>query len=345
MDSLQSAVKSVLLFSPRTVKNYGDVSAPRSSGREGELVYMAEVAELLITELINVLSRGLCEGIDLWSVLETLRVVCAKIARHESSKSPLRKAMYRLKFSGQLVYVVKSSFMQSPADVRVRALLRLMLNQGVLLAALELIGRWNAAELTAFYAERGASILCDMEGKLWDAFLRICTPIGGVTLTQIVAGVSGTAATVKFDLMLVPPCADNTRRNANGPMHGNSGEAIKWLDSRHDTTTGHITPLFGGCKSTVGTAERRSDSHGVCGREMRGGNNSGEAADVGDYCKSDGTIAEVRTNATTNFTGSNLERAKMLLDEAEVILFRKWRQLVSVMAEQEALLFEAVDRV
>ncbi|ORC88793.1 uncharacterized protein TM35_000152240 [Trypanosoma theileri] len=252
MRELYTAVRQVLLFHPHTVTNYGNPSpnALQSSGSQS--ISMKESSELLVTNLIRVLSLGLHEGLDLWTVLETLERVPNKIAQEELS-NPARKALHRLKFSGQLVYVVKSTFVRSTAAVRTRALLRLALNQGVLLAALELISRWNGEELATFYANPSISVLCSVDEELWDTFLHACAPIGGVTLADIEAGVPKGATVMKFNMKLALPDMDDHNDNH---------------DSGHGVSAGVVDRgigIIGGSKDSEGNGlcekDHREESH------------------------------------------------------------------------------------
>nr|CCC92422.1 conserved hypothetical protein [Trypanosoma congolense IL3000] len=309
MDNLHSVVRDVLVFHPHTIRNYGAASAVSSHGGNKRLIFMSEAAESLVTELIRVLSRGLHGEVELLTVLETLRLVPRKIMRHEDESSPLREALYRLRFSEQLIYAVRSLFTRSGAAVRSRALLRLMLNQGVLLAALELIGQWSAVELRAFYVDPRVSVLCNMEGPLWDAFLGACAPIGGVMLEQIVAGVCVGTSAVTFQMMLLPPAA---RR----------------------TTVGRLLPPNEGI---------RARNNVVLGSE--GALEAERGIGVREFATPTAYLSEgqmpVRT--TEMPTIPDLNYVMSTLEEAEFILITQWRELATSLSEQEALIFEMLD--
>ncbi|KAG8343562.1 hypothetical protein ERJ75_000428700 [Trypanosoma vivax] len=371
MRQLRSAVRRVLLFHPNVVTNHGSDAAAVQKGSDGIVVRMKDAAESLVTELIRVLSLGLCRGKDLWSVLETLEEVPNKILRQEREGSPVRQTLHRLKFSSQLIYVVKSTLPHGPNALRERAVMRLMLSQGVLLASLELIARWNAARLAQLYNRPQLSVLCDGDGIQWDAFLVSCTPIGGVTLEQIEAGVPKDTLVTRFDLKLVLSDAEEAE------SHGDVGETVPSLSS------GAAEP--GGLQGKVGItsgadplevevtggAEEKQETEEEAVEEGREGPVGATTTDIcASLLNSDGAADEKATknrrgrrrkggklrgaicseqgkdvveSSGAPSPGTEVSAIELLLDKAELALVAKWKLLATELEEHEALLFAEAD--
>ncbi|KEG15054.1 hypothetical protein DQ04_00201070 [Trypanosoma grayi] len=340
MQELHSAVRQVLLFHPSTVMNYGIAALTVSSSPNEKKTVMAEAAEFLVSQLIFVLSRGLHEGVDLWSVLETLERVPNKIAQEDASSSA-KQALHRLKFSGQLIYVVKSTFVRSTAELRTRALLRLALNQGVLLAALELIARWNAAELVVFYTDPASSVLCCVDDDLWDMFLRACAPIGGVTLADIEAGVPKGASVVKFDMKLALPGVDADDVASSTPCNDDAGERGSSNGGATPVQMAgpvdHGDPLHVQLLPLGGRAPRKPRRRRRHRRGVRSRKTAHEEVNKEVERKALATPPPLVEEDVTS------EDVASLLDHVEALLLGQWGYLNTAMSVREALLFEEAE--
>lgn len=77
-------------------------------------------------------------------------------AADEGGSTSWRHHLSRFHFASQLVYMVRSTFPAAPHALQTRILLRLALNQGCLLASLELLRWWCRTELDSFYASSGS---------------------------------------------------------------------------------------------------------------------------------------------------------------------------------------------
>ncbi|GET89007.1 hypothetical protein, conserved [Leishmania tarentolae] len=197
---------------------------------------LADVLEGFLTELTRVLSIGLSnDDLGLWSVLELLECVPDRIqavaeasttktaapGRHRA-REPLQ--LQRFCFASQLVYVVRTAFPTTAPVVRARILLRLTLNQGCLLAALELLRKWCWSELLVFYGtrDRGCSndatsstspmallLQSDTDSDLWNCFIAAIAPVAGPPVAEIMTGAPRVAAH-PFQLQLLIPGLDNS---------------------------------------------------------------------------------------------------------------------------------------
>ncbi|KPA79240.1 hypothetical protein ABB37_05721 [Leptomonas pyrrhocoris] len=136
-----------------------------------------------------------------------------------------RHHLQRFHFASQLIYVVRSTFPSAPHVLQARILLRLALNQGCLLASLELLRRWCRAELDVFYAPvrdvssaaaaEAQRSVCealltqpDTDSDVWNSFVAAIAPVGGPPISEIAAGAPKTAAQ-PFYLQLVVAGLDN----------------------------------------------------------------------------------------------------------------------------------------
>ncbi|RNF02794.1 uncharacterized protein Tco025E_08330 [Trypanosoma conorhini] len=357
MQELHAIVRQVLRFHPRTVSNYCRTLPGDPHSLATVDARMAEVAELLVTELIRVLSHGLHEGGELWSVLETLERVPNRLI-HGDANGACGTAQHRLRFSGQLIYVIKSTFVRCTSAARTRALIRLALSQGVLLASLELIARWNAAELAAFYADPASSVLCSVDGELWDAFLRACAPIGGVTLTEIGAGVSKGVSVVKFDMKLAlpDPAGDEVERSGADDRNISVPAGAGGGGSNGDRAAGgEISPHVCGAAVGPGTIVRvqQIPVHGGLAEQRQRRRRRKKQAKYEELKKlasadegGGGGSAKVRAplplaeEAMATAEARNVDR---LLDRAEALLLERWEKLAATISAHESLLFERED--
>lgn len=298
---------------------------------------MAELAELLISQVMLLLSLGLHDGVDVWRVLETLKRIPEKldVAAYQAQKGPaaaptkvinkgtvvgtpvvtaatslsssttttpvtavvsttrtasssstvattgpvlrgvlqapsggcrpeegrgrgrgaeegaeaeaaaaaVRCHRQRLSFATQLVRTVESGYADSPSLVRARIFLRLALNYGCLLAALELIARYSRQEIRFFYkspelnalfhykrhdrpqqqpsaADRGGDedACAGSHGDLWEQFQAVMAPAGGVPLRDIEAGATKGFSLLRFRLSLfVKGLDDDLEDHAHPP--------------------------------------------------------------------------------------------------------------------------------
>ncbi|RNF01759.1 hypothetical protein TraAM80_06845 [Trypanosoma rangeli] len=361
MQELHAIVRKVLRFHPRIVSNYSRPSDGDPHSLTTVDVRMAEVAELLVTELVRVLSRGLHEGEELWSVLQTLERVPNRLS-HGDASGAFGATHHRLKFSGQLIYVIKSTFVECTAAVRTRALIRLTLNQGVLLAALELIARWNVAELSAFYSDPASSVLCSVDGELWDAFLRACAPIGGVTLKDIMAGASKGVSVVKFDMKLALPDYVGDDIGWSGTNDCNTGEVVvRAGEGRSNRDWGAGSETFPQeCGAEVGPGAivrvQQIPAHGGPveqkrrARRRKKRTKKEESQNVWSECladegENDGS-AKVHVPlplVAESMDTADAKNADRLLDRAEVLLLERWEKLAAEISTHESLLFERED--
>ncbi|KPI89199.1 hypothetical protein ABL78_1692 [Leptomonas seymouri] len=115
----------------------------------------------------------------------------------------------RFRFASQLVYVVRSTFPAAPRPLKARMLLRLALNQGCLLASLELLRLWCRNELEGFYepmrgpphaetrtlsaASKGGPCVAlltqpETDSDVWNSFVAAIAPVSGPPVTEIAAG-------------------------------------------------------------------------------------------------------------------------------------------------------------
>ncbi|KAG5477816.1 hypothetical protein LSCM1_05118 [Leishmania martiniquensis] len=189
---------------------------------------LADAIEGFLTELTRVLSMGLCDSDGgLWRVLELLECVPGRMqaaaeataatteaaaAGEHRVREPLQR-LQRFRFASQMVYVARSTFSAVSHTLRARILLRLTLNQGCLLAALELLRRWCWPELLVLYAARRgglSSAAADStallvqphtDSDLWNSFVAAIAPVAGPPVGEIAAG-APKVATQPFHLQL-----------------------------------------------------------------------------------------------------------------------------------------------
>ncbi|KAK7195580.1 hypothetical protein NESM_000486600 [Novymonas esmeraldas] len=206
---LRVCLGELLAHYPRVLRNVFE--AEPSSSDEGQrephaAPALADAVEGFLTELTRVLSIGLCDAdLGLWSVLELLECVPGRMlavaeaagmdaSAPASAVRPLLQHHQRYRFASQLVHVVRTTFPAVAHAVRARILLRLMLNQGCLLASLELLRLWCWAELLVFYASSasaaslGLLVQPDTDSDVWNGFMAAVAPVAGPPVAEIAAG-------------------------------------------------------------------------------------------------------------------------------------------------------------
>jgi hypothetical protein len=180
---------------------------------------LVQQSETLITLLLVVLSDGLWPGLDLWSVLVTLE-------RCQNLPPPMS---IHFRFAVQMVLLIRTSFSTASEAVKSRAFLRCALNQGCLLAALEVLGRQFQPILEGYMMDH--AILRQYGTDRWDRLVRVVAPIAGPPLdvfftvasssnssspkgsnnSVMSSPSSGPSAGVAFDLDLVVPEFDYSK--------------------------------------------------------------------------------------------------------------------------------------
>ncbi|CAG9574632.1 conserved hypothetical protein [Leishmania major strain Friedlin] len=243
---LRGCLEELLTYYPHVLRNVFEVepsplAAPKlSQQRPRDSSALADVIEDFLTELTRVLSIGLCDDdLGLWSVLELLECVPARmqavaeatatapetaaLSKH-GAQEPLQQ-LQRFRFASQLVYLVRSAFPATAPAVRARIFLRLTLNQGCLVAALELLREWCRSELLVFYAasdrgrRNGAAgsassvallVQSDTDSDMWNSFVAAIAPVAGPPVAEIAAGAPKVAAQPFHLQLLVPGLDDNS---------------------------------------------------------------------------------------------------------------------------------------
>ncbi|KAG5478297.1 hypothetical protein CUR178_05012 [Leishmania enriettii] len=234
---LRECIEELLAYHPHVLRNSFEaqpspLTAPQPpQPRPHYSSALADAIEGFLTELTRVLSISLCDDdAGLWSVLELLECVPDRMqavadvasattetaaASEHKVREPLKR-LQRFRFASQLVYVVRSTFHAASHTLRARILLRLMLNQGCLLAALELLRQWCWPELLVFYAAgrgdrssaaadstppTGLLVQPDTDSDLWNSFVAAVAPVAGPPVAEISAG-APRVATHPFHLQL-----------------------------------------------------------------------------------------------------------------------------------------------
>ncbi|CCW65998.1 unnamed protein product [Phytomonas sp. Hart1] len=161
----------------------------------------------------------------------------------DAVKDAKQRLCRRLNFTVQLVRIVETTFSGQPRLVHARALLRLALNYGCLLASLELLVRWNHDELWPFFSKPEMNVLfnCGDRGQRWNTFVGIVAPVGGVPLRDLEGGAARGFSLVHFNLALLVPDLDY-----DGPNQYAEGG----VGARKVTTASHIAASGG--QSTEG---------------------------------------------------------------------------------------------
>ncbi|AYU79249.1 hypothetical protein LdCL_240021700 [Leishmania donovani] len=242
---LRGCLEELLAYYPHVLRNVFEaepspLAAPElPQQRPHDSSALADAIEDFLTELTRILSIGLCDDdLGLWSVLELLECVpdrmqavaeatatateTAALGKHRA-RGPL-KQLQRFRFASQLVYLVRSAFPATAPALRARILLRLTLNQGCLLAALELLREWCWPELLVFYAasdggrSNGAAgsapsvallVQSDTDSDMWNSFVAAIAPVAGPPVAEIAAGAPKVAAQ-PFHLQLLVPGLDDS---------------------------------------------------------------------------------------------------------------------------------------
>ncbi|KAG5500810.1 hypothetical protein JIQ42_04835 [Leishmania sp. Namibia] len=234
---LRGCIGELLAYYPHVLRNSFEaqpspLTAPQPpQSRPHHSSALADAIEGFLTELTRVLSIGLCDDdTGLWSVLELLECVPDRMqavaeataattkttaASEHKVREPLQR-LQRFRFASQLVYVVRSTFHAASHTLRARIFLRLTLNQGCLLAALELLRQWCWPELLVFYAAgrgdrssaaadstppTGLLVQPDTDSDLWNSFVAAVAPVAGPPVAEIAAG-APKVATQPFHLQL-----------------------------------------------------------------------------------------------------------------------------------------------
>ncbi|CBZ27490.1 conserved hypothetical protein [Leishmania mexicana MHOM/GT/2001/U1103] len=242
---LRGCLEELLAYYPHVLRNVFEaepspLAAPELPQKQPhDSSALADVIEGFLTELTRILSIGLCDDDPgLWSVLELLECVpdrmqavakatatsteTAAPGKHRAQE-PLQQ-LQRFRFASQLVYLVRSAFPATAPAVWVRILLRLTLNQGCLLAALELLREWCWSELLMFYAasdgdrRNGAAgsapsvallVQSNSDSNVWSSFVAAIAPVAGPPVAEIAAGAPKVAAQ-PFHLQLLVPGLDDS---------------------------------------------------------------------------------------------------------------------------------------
>jgi hypothetical protein len=131
---------------------------------------LVQQSETLVTLLLVVLSDGLWPGLDLWSVLVTLE-------RCQNLPTPMS---IHFRFAVQMVLLIRTSFSTASEAVKSRAFIRCALNQGCLLAALEVLGRQFQPILEGYMMDH--ALLRQYGTDRWDRLVRVVAPIAGPPL-------------------------------------------------------------------------------------------------------------------------------------------------------------------
>ncbi|TPP44962.1 hypothetical protein CGC20_12200 [Leishmania donovani] len=228
---LRGCLEELLAYYPHVLRNVFEaepspLAAPElPQQRPHDSSALADAIEDFLTELTRILSIGLCDDdLGLWSVLELLECVpdrmqavaeatatateTAALGKHRA-RGPL-KQLQRFRFASQLVYLVRSAFPATAPALRARILLRLTLNQGCLLAALELLREWCWPELlgsTLLVTEAVAT--SDTDSDMWNSFVAAIAPVAGPPVAEIAAGAPKVAAQ-PFHLQLLVPGLDDS---------------------------------------------------------------------------------------------------------------------------------------
>ncbi|KAI5688211.1 hypothetical protein MNV84_04253 [Leishmania braziliensis] len=242
---LRGCLGELLSYYPHVLRNVFEpepslLGAPEPSQQQlQDPSAVADIIEGFLTELTRVLSIGIRDdNLGLWSVLELLECVPDRmqavaeataaatqtaVLGEDRTRGPLQE-LQRFRFASQLVYVVRSTFPAASHALRTRILLRLTLNQGCLLAALELLREWCRQELLAFYAasDRGCSnsvvgsvpseallVQPDSGSDVWNSFVAAIAPVAGPPVAEIAAGAPKLAAQ-PFHLQLLVSGLDDS---------------------------------------------------------------------------------------------------------------------------------------
>lgn len=190
---------------PQTLTSSSVATAAACSSLRAPVIQQVET---LVTLLLLVLSDGLWPGLDLWSVLVALE----------------RPQSMHFRFAVQMVLLIRTSFASASEAVKSRAFIRCALNQGCLLAALEVLGRQFQPILEGYMMDH--ALLRQYGTEKWDKLVRVIASVAGPPLdvfyTPSVSGGSNSPSVagatspkhsaptsgIAFDLELVVPELD-----------------------------------------------------------------------------------------------------------------------------------------